>query len=142
MQTHRLKVPISLGLCLLAATVPASLASAAAAPTRTAFDGAYRGAMNLSPSGRSTRDSNGTGCVDGRPARMTIRNGYVYIRYHDWKRHLLHYRGKVSASGWVDAYHTNRDGSYSILSGQVSNNMLTANMERGPCDYAVTLAKR
>ena len=73
---------------------------------------------------------------------MTIRNGYVYIQYSDWKRHVLHYRGKVNSSGWVDAYHTNRDGSHSILSGQMNNNELTANMERGPCDYTVTLAKK
>jgi hypothetical protein len=98
--------------------------------------------MMVSASGESTLNANASGCQEQRPATMTIHNGYVYIQYRDWKRHLLHYRGKVNASGWVDAYHTNRDGSHSILSGQMSDGQLIANMERGPCDYQVTLAKK
>ena len=73
---------------------------------------------------------------------MMIRNGAVSIQYADWQRHVLHYRGTVNASGWIDAYRTNRDGSSSILSGQISSDTLTANMERGPCDYTATLARR
>ena len=73
---------------------------------------------------------------------MTIRNGSVSIQYSDWKRHVLHYRGNVKADGWVHAFHTNRDGSRSVLSGQFSNDVLNANMERGPCDYTVTFARK
>jgi hypothetical protein len=110
--------------------------------TGTSFDGAYTGSMAQSASGLSTQTGNTSpACVEERPATMTIRNGNVYIRYRDWKRHTINYRGKVNASGWVDAYHKNSDGSSSILSGQISNNELTANMERGPCDYTATLAK-
>jgi len=138
MQRYHLIMPMLLGLCFVA-NPPAS-----AAPTRTLtpFDGKYTGSLNLAPSGLSTRDSNGSDCVEGRPATMMIRNGAVYIQYADWQRHVLHYRGTVNASGWVDAYHTNRDGSSSILSGQISSDALTANMERGPCDYTATLARK
>jgi hypothetical protein len=98
--------------------------------------------MTISASGLSTRESNASGCVEERPAKMTIRNGYVYIQYSDWKRHVLHYRGNVKSDGWVHAFHTNRDGSRSVLSGQINSDTLTANMERGPCDYTATLAKK
>jgi len=138
-----------------AVTAPAPVPQVAAVPpsappppppppaSRTrAFDGAYTGSMTLSASGLSTRESNASGCVEERPAKMTILNGYVYIQYSDWKRHVLHYRGNVKSDGWVHAYHTNRDGSRSVLSGQINSDTLTANMERGPCDYTATLAKK
>jgi hypothetical protein len=98
--------------------------------------------MVQAPSGESTRTGNTSpACVAERPATMRVSKGYVYIQYRDWNHHLLHYRGKVSAAGWVDAYHTNRDGSRSILSGQFTNGVLSANMERGPCDYTATFSK-
>ena len=127
---------------VVAAMPPAPLPAPPPSPTRTSFDGRYTGSMTLSPSGLSTRTGNTSpACVDERPATMRIIKSNVYIDYLDWKRHKLHYRGKVNASGWVDAYHTNRDGSRSILSGQMSDAGLTANMERGPCDYQVTLTR-
>jgi hypothetical protein len=109
---------------------------------RASFDGAYTGSMTQSASGLSNANHADPNCVEERPATMTIRNGNVYIVYSDWKRHRLHYRGKVNASGLVDAYHKNGDGSSAIISGTISDNGFTANMERGPCDYTVTMAKK
>jgi hypothetical protein len=127
---------------LAAAPPPAPITPPPAGPAGMSFDGAYAGSMVASASGLSGDNRNRSGCVQERPARMTIRNSAVFIRYSDWKRHRLHYRGKVDANGVVTAYHTNRDGSSSIISGQLSNNQLVGNMMRGPCDYTVTLAKR
>src|SRR6266702_5073313 len=81
MQRYHLIMPMLLGLCFVA-NPPAS-----AAPTRTLtpFDGKYTGSLNLAASGLSTRDSNGSDCVEGRPATMMIRNGAVYIQYADWQ---------------------------------------------------------
>jgi hypothetical protein len=73
---------------------------------------------------------------------MVVRNGNVYIDYNNWKRHKLHYRGRVDPSGAVTAYHTNSDGSRAILSGQIVSGQLTGTMTRGPCDYSVNLAMR
>jgi len=111
-------------------------------PTRVSFDGAYAGSLSLTSSGQSTDSLSRSGCVSGRPATMVVRNGNVYLEYANWKRHKLHYRGRVDPSGAVTAYHTNSDGSRSILSGQISNGGLTGNMSRGPCDYMVSLARR
>jgi len=73
---------------------------------------------------------------------MVVRNGNVYLEYANWKRHKLHYRGRVDPGGAVTAYHTNSDGSRSILSGQISGGQMTGDMQRGPCSYAVSLAMR
>jgi hypothetical protein len=73
---------------------------------------------------------------------MDIRGGYASIRYNDWKRHKLHYRGNVDPTGAVTASHLNGDGSSSILSAQINGNELTGTMRRGPCEYTVTLARR
>src|SRR5712692_3425135 len=74
---------------------------APAGPARRAFNGTYTGMMTLGASGRSTLEANASGCVEERPATMTIRNGSVSIQYSDWKRHVLHYRGNVKSDGWV-----------------------------------------
>lgn len=141
MQRSRLAARMLLGLCFVASTIAAAPSSAAPRTISTAFDGKYTGSMSLGPFGHSTQDRTSPACVETRPAEMTIRNGYVYIHYADWKRHRLHYRGTVNAYGRVDAYHTNRDGSSSILAGRIRNSVLTADMERGLCDYSLTLAK-
>ena len=106
------------------------------------FDGAYAGSLTIASSGGSTDNLNRTGCVSQRPARMVVRNGNVYLEYANWKRHKLHYKGRVDANGTVTAYHKNSDGSSSILNAQISNGQLTGNMDRGPCSYAVALAMR
>jgi hypothetical protein len=128
------------------ATAPPPVAAASPPmpppPTRMSFDGTYAGSMTIASSGLSTNDLNRTGCVSQRRARMDVRGGYASIRYRDWKRHKLHYRGNVDPTGAVTAYHKNSDGSSSILSAQINGNELTGTMRRGPCDYTVTLARR
>jgi len=133
-------------------TTPPPPAPVAAAPpsspmpppavSSASFDGAYSGSLTIASSGGSTDNLNRTGCVAQRPARMVVRNGNVYLEYANWKRHKLHYRGRVDPSGAVTAYHTNSDGSRAILSGQIVNGELNGSMSRGPCDYTVALARR
>ena len=104
------------------------------------FDGIYAGSLTLEASGLSEENLNRSGCVSGRPARALVRNGIINIEYANWKRHKLHYKGKVDGAGAVTAYHRNSDGSASILNGQIANGQLSGNMQRGPCNYDVALA--
>lgn len=135
MKRYHLAIPMLLGLGLATPTV------AADAPPAT-FDGVYRGSMEQAPSGLNNAYT-GPDCVTMRPAMMVIRNGYVYMSYNDWHRHLIHYRGQVKADGTVSAYHRNRDGSWSPLTGNISGTQLTAQIERdhGKCYYTVELMK-
>jgi hypothetical protein len=136
MQRYRLIMPALLGLCLATPTVAAT-----DTPSAT-FDGAYRGSMAQEPSGLNSAYS-GPACVTERPAAMVIRNGYVFMSYRDWHRHKIHYRGRVNADGTVSAYHRDRDGSLSPLTGNISGNQVTARIQRdhGKCVYTVTLTK-
>jgi hypothetical protein len=111
-------------------------------PIQASFDGMYVGSMTIASSGLSSGDLNRTGCVSRRIARMEVHGGYASIRYRDWKRHKLHYRGNVDPTGAITASHRNSDGSESILSAQINGNDLTGTMRRGPCEYTVTLARR
>ena len=105
-------------------------------------DGIYVGSLTLASAGLSGDNFNRSGCVSGRPARALVRNGLINLEYANWKRHKLHYKGRVDANGTVTAYHKNGDGSSSVLNGQIANGQLTGNMQRGPCSYAVALAIR
>ena len=105
-------------------------------------DGVYVGSLTLASAGLSDQDLNRTGCVSGRPARALVRGGLINIEYANWKRHKLHYKGRVDAAGVVTAYHRNSDGSASTLNGQIANGQLTGDMQRGPCNYTVALAQR
>ena len=111
-------------------------------PMPASFDGVYAGSLTIASSGMSAGDLNRTGCVSGRPARALVRNGVINIEYANWKRHKLHYKGRVDANGTVTAYHKNSDGSSSVLNGQIANGELTGDMQRGPCNYSVALAMR
>lgn len=106
------------------------------------FDGIYAGSLTLQSAGLSGDNLNRSGCVSGRPARALVRNGLINLEYADWKRHKLHYKGRVDAGGAVTAYHKNGDGSSSVLNGQISNGQLTGGMQRGPCNYGVALAQQ
>jgi hypothetical protein len=132
MRKSRTAIPIALGLSLTAA--------ATAAQQATSFDGVYKGQMTLGPTAATPQYTH-PACVESRDAEMTIRGGYVYISYRDYKQHLLHYRGRVTPDGRVSAYHRNRDGSAAILTGTIGGNQLTGDMRRGKCDYNVNLAK-
>jgi hypothetical protein len=135
MQRYALSVPIWLGLCLATPGIAATDAPS------TTFDGAYRGSMTLAPSGLNSAYT-GPFCVTARPVAMVIRHGHVFLSYKDWHRHKIHYRGRVSVDGRVEAYHRNRDGSLSALTGSVSGDRLVAEMQRGKCDYRIALTKR
>jgi hypothetical protein len=106
------------------------------------LDGVYVGSLTLQAAGLSGDSLNRSGCVSGRAASAAVRRGIINIEYANWKRHRLHYKGKVDASGAVTAYHRNSDGSASVLNGQISNGQLTGEMQRGPCSYALALNKR
>jgi hypothetical protein len=106
------------------------------------LDGVYVGSLTLQAAGLSGDSLNRSGCVSGRAATAAARRGIINIEYANWKRHRLHYKGKVDASGAVTAYHRNSDGSASVLNGQISNGQLTGDMQRGPCSYALALNKR
>jgi len=108
------------------------------------FDGIYAGSLT-STSGRgfsSGVGSNRSKCWTSAAAKMTVRAGYMIMEYPDWKRHILHYRGIVDASGAVNLRHTNSDGSIAILTGQIGNGQVTGTMRRGPCLWDLTLAKQ
>jgi hypothetical protein len=135
MKSLLLTLPI---LVSLTAAVPSGTANAGDASP--AFNGKYRGAMTLSPNGLSSAYGS-PACDDQRPAVMSIRRGAVYMSYRDWQRNLIHYRGSVNGGGQVSAYHRNGDGTLSAMTGTISGNQLTANMQRGLCSYTVTLTK-
>ena len=125
---------------------PPAMAAPPAPPPMAAMpasvDGVYVGSLTLASAGLSDQDLNRTGCVSGRPARALVRGGLINIEYANWKRHKLHYKGRVDAAGVVTASHRNSDGSASILNGQIANGQLTGDMQRGPCNYTVALAQR
>jgi hypothetical protein len=125
---------------------PRAMAAPPAPPPMAALpasvDGVYVGSLTLASAGLSDQDLNRTGCVSGRPARALVRGGLINIEYANWKRHKLHYKGRVDGAGAVTAYHKNSDGSSSVLNGQIANGQLTGDMQRGPCNYTVTLAQR
>ena len=144
MQKYRSTMPMLLGLCLVGSTLAATPASAGLEPTGTVFDGDYAGAMNLTTNGAGwDGEKSNPACVQRRPTTVLIRNGNVYLQYANWLGNVLHYRGTVSASGQMDLYHTNGDGSPSKLAGQISNDVLTGHAEqRDGCDYLLSLAKK
>jgi len=135
-----------------AATAPPPAVAAAPPPAyapppppppaaRTSFDGLYKGTMSLAASKQTTETLTGGGCPEERPVNMRVKRGDVRIWYQDYKRHTLHYRGKIDATGKVDAYHTEGGGSRAILAGQFSNGEFTADLNRGRCAYTVTMTK-
>jgi hypothetical protein len=73
---------------------------------------------------------------------MQIANGVVTVSYADWGRNTIHYRGRVDAAGDVQAWHTNGDGSRSILTGRVQQAMFTGDLDRDQhrCPYSVVMS--
>ena len=138
LSSSAIAAPLAIALPVWAQTaVPSAMGPAT-------FDGIYAGSLTSS-SGRgfsSGVGSNRSKCWTSAPAKMTIRGGYMVMEYPDWKRHILHYRGIVDASGAVSLRHTNSDGSIAILTGQIGNGQVTGTMRRGPCLWDLTLAKQ
>jgi hypothetical protein len=149
MQKYRSTMPMLLGLCLVGSTLAATPAAAAlgpsgtVSPTGAVFDGDYTGVMNLTSNGAGwDGDKSDPACVQRRPTTVRIRNGKVYLQYANWLANELHYRGTVNASGGMELYHTNGDGSRSILAGQISKDVLTGQVQREGCPYSLSLAKK
>ena len=102
------------------------------------YDGAYAGSMAHSV-GHLGAHSN-PNCVFSRPVSMRIERGDVMISYTDWGGHKIDYRGKVDATGNINAWHTNGDGSSSILSGRIGGDGFTGHLlEPEGCGYALTM---
>jgi len=102
------------------------------------YDGAYAGSMSQSV-GHLGAHSN-PNCVFSRPVGMRIERGDVTISYTDWGGHKIDYRGKVDHTGKINAWHTNGDGSSSILAGRIGGDGFTGNLlDAENCAYALTL---
>jgi len=104
-------------------------------------DGVYAGSMVQEATPQSPEQSP-PACVYLRAVSMKVERGNVTVWYADWGGNTIHYRGKVDAAGNVQAWHTNGDGSKSILTGQFSGGAFIGQMERDRqlCPYKLTLA--
>ena len=118
-------------------------ATAAAQPASTGHDGSYAGSMTLRPLPMPP-DQSYPACVETRPVSMEIAQGVVTVSYADWQNNTIHYRGQVDGVGNVQAWHTNGDGSHSILTGRVDGATFTGDLDRdvGRCPYSVTMSHR
>ena len=126
-----------LGMTLLAG---AAIAANAQQPS-LGYDGSYAGSMMLMAVPMSN-DASYPACVDNRPVGMQIANGIVTVSYADWGRNTIHYRGKVDAAGGVQAWHTNGDGTHSILTGRIQQATFTGDLDRDQhrCPYSVVMS--
>jgi hypothetical protein len=109
-------------------------------PTLASFNGRYTGMMTVGASGAETEGTTNPICSD-RPINMTISRGYATISYRDWRRHLLHYRGRVDPAGMITTSHLNGDGSRSDMTLKVSDTGWNGQMQRGDCWYNVALTR-
>jgi hypothetical protein len=117
---------------------PPSPTPAPPPPTLASLDGRYAGMMTVGVSGVETTATTYPICSD-YPINMTIRNGYATIEYHDWKHHLLHYRGRVDPAGTINLSHLNGDGSRSVFTLKPSGTGWSGEMLRGYCWYNVAM---
>ena len=119
----------------------ALLAGASSAANAQGYDGSYAGSMMLMPLPMSD-DASYPACVDTRPVSMRIANGIVTVSYADWGRNTIHYRGKVDAAGGIQAWHTNGDGSHSLLTGRIQQATFTGDLDRDNrnCPYSLVMS--
>jgi hypothetical protein len=117
-------------------------AAALAQQPLAGHDGPYAGSMTLRPLPQSPEQSY-PACVDTRPVSMEIAQGVVTVSYADWQNNMIHYRGQVDGAGNVQAWHTNGDGSRSILTGRIDGATFTGDLDRdlGRCPYSVTMSR-
>ena len=125
----------------VAAAPPPPPAAPPPPPPRMSFDGLYKGTMSQTASTQTTGELVGGGCTPDRPTSMRIKRGDVRIWYQDFVGHTLHYRGKIDATGKINAWHTNRGGSRSILAGQISGDTANLDLNRGRCYYTVSMTR-
>jgi hypothetical protein len=126
-----------LGMALFAGAAVAANAQ----PSAFGYDGTYAGSMKLTaeptPNGEEY-----PACTDNRPVSMQIAHGVVTVSYADWGRNIIHYRGRIDPAGNVQAWHTNGDGSRSILTGSVQQAIFTGDLDRDQhrCPYSVVMS--
>jgi hypothetical protein len=97
--------------------------------------------MIQTASRQTTATLTGGGCNPPLPMSMRVKRGDVRIWYQNYVGHTLHYRGKIDHAGKINAWHTNSDGSRSILAGQVSGDEASLHLNRGRCFYIGKLTR-
>jgi hypothetical protein len=104
-------------------------------------DGSYIGIMTEMPT-PDRADNEPPACVYQRPVGMTIDKGVVTVSYSDYGGNLIHFRGSVTPGGAVQAWHTNGDGTRSILTGRFASNGFVAYMARDNqlCPYVLNMS--
>jgi len=110
-------------------------------PPRMSFDGLYKGTMTQTASRQTTETLTGGGCNPDLPINMRVKRGSVRIWYQNFVGHTLHYRGKIRPEGRITAWHTNSDGSRSVLAGRVNDGGARLNLNRGRCFYIADLTR-
>jgi hypothetical protein len=104
-------------------------------------DGTYTGSMTQAAQNLPNAESV-PACVYLRAVNMKVAGGLVTVWYTDWQGNIIHYRGKLDGAGNVLAWHTNGDGTKSVLTGQFGAGGFTGHMERDRqlCPYDLALA--
>jgi hypothetical protein len=83
----------------------------------SSYDGSYAGTLTQMET-TSQLGTNEPACEHSRSVNMTIEGGNVTVAYLDWGKNTIHYRGTLNPTGTLNAWHTNGDGTRSILTGQ------------------------
>jgi len=80
-------------------------------------------------------------CVVHRPVSAAIDGDKVTFSYINWVGSTVHFRGRIDPAGEVNAWHTNGDGTRSILTGKIEGGEFAGYMARdeGRCNYKVTI---
>ena len=105
------------------------------------FEGTYAGTTTLSPGGVRGYETTTPHCGSAGPIHMTVRRGFATISYNDYARHTLHYRGRVDPDGKIVVSHVNGDGSRSEFALQIGPDGVSGDLNRGRCDYAVSMTR-
>lgn len=128
-------IAVAFGGAVLVAHSPASNAQQPAS-----HDGTYAGAMEQAAQNLPNSESV-PACVYLRAVNMQVTQGSVVVWYKDWGGNTIHYKGRIDAAGNVQAWHTNGDGTRSVLTGQFGGAGFTGQMERDRqlCPYKLTL---
>ena len=116
------------------------LAGTVIAANADPFDGSYAGSMTLESKGTMIGGGSAP-CVEGRPVSMRIEHGNVTIWYADWGKNIIHFRGKLDPTGNIQLWHTNGDGTRSLLVGQIGDTGFSGYMarDRGACPYKLVM---
>jgi hypothetical protein len=130
---YNLEKSLVVGAALLAG-------GAIAANAGSNYDGSYLGTMTQMET-TSQLGNTEPACEYSRLVNMTVEGDNVTVVYLDWGNNTIHYRGALGPTGALTAWHTNGDGSRSVLTGQIGPAGFTGYMDRDhqACPYEVTL---